>query len=269
MPEDFFRDKVAIVTGASSGIGESVARLLSERGAKIVLAARRIDRLKNLSKELPGSLAVPTDVTDEQSVNRLIRKTMDSFGRIDILINNAGVLLYKPILESDTREIRYVTEVNFFGAVSCARGALSIMKKQGSGVIVNVSSIAGRVAFPNLGYYAASKFALTGFTEALRQEVGKDGIFVCAVNPGTVRTDMTRKILEEAAAKKKNVMPISPERVARAVLWAIEKRKIEVFVPFATRVLYWMHVAFPRFTEWLAWHFRASDPEPRTEKVQT
>lgn len=257
--DGFFKNKVAIVTGASSGIGLATARLLSQSGAKVVLAARSKEKLASLTGEIPNSIAVPTDVTDPGAVKNLVRRTLEIFGKIDILINNAGALLYKHMADSTPQEIRLVMEVNFFGAAACAMEALPVMEKQKSGVIVNVSSVAGRVGLPNLGYYCASKFAFTGFSETLRQEVASKGIRVITVSPGTVYTPMVKAIVDEAMSRGKKMIPIPPERVARAMLKAIRGNEIEVFVPWPARVLNHLHFFFPRFAEWLAYRYRASD----------
>lgn len=262
---DFFKDKIVIVTGASSGIGEAIARLLSKRGAKVILAARRQNKLETLQKELEKSIAIETDVTQEKSVKNLVAQTMQKFGRIDLLINNAGVLVHKPMAETTMEEIRAVMETNFFAAVSCTNIALPIMKKQKSGIIVNIASIAGRIGFPNLGYYGASKFALVGFSETLRQEVAHEGIHVLTVCPGTIYTPMTKEIVDAAIAKGKYVMPILPETAAKEILSAIEKKKIELFLPKITRLIHFLHIFFPRMIEWLAWKFRPSDPEHFTK----
>lgn len=257
--KNIFRDQVVIVTGASSGIGEAAARKFAERGARVVLAARRVEPLEKLAKELPNSIAVPTDVTQLKSVENLVQKTLEKWGRIDILINNAGILVYKLVGDCTLQEARDIIETNFFGCVYCAHAVIPTMKKQKSGVIVNIASIAGKIGFPNLGYYGASKFALVGFSEALRQELKHEGIFVNTICPGTVYTPMTQKIVEEAMAKGKNIMPIRPEKVAGVILDSIEKKRAEVFVPVMTRWLYWLHFFFPKFTEWLAWKFRAAE----------
>jgi short-subunit dehydrogenase len=258
-----FKDKVAIVTGASSGIGLATVRLLSLSGARVVLAARSQESLTVLTKEISNSIAVPTDVTDPAAVKNLVGRTLEIFGRIDILINNAGVLLYKPMAQSTLEEIRQVMEVNFFGAAACAMEVLPIMKKQKSGVIVNVSSIAGRVGLPNLGFYCASKFALTGFSETLRQEAVSDGVEVITVCPGTIYTPMVKTIVDDAISRGKKVTRIPPERVAQAMLKAIRQKKIEIFVPEPTRILNLLHFLFPRFAEWLAYRYRSTD-RPKT-----
>lgn len=256
----FFKNKVAVITGASSGIGLAAAKLLFQNGAKCVLAARRKGLLDSIAKELEGSLSIETDVTQKNSVENLVSESLKVFGSIDILINNAGILIYKPIEQCSQEELRDVMEVNYFGAVQCVNAILPIMKKQRCGTIVNVASIAGKIGFPSLGYYAASKFAMVGYSQALRQELKQYGIFVSTICPGTVYTPMTEEIIEGAKKKGKNVLPISAETVAEKILFAIEKKKREIFVPKATHLLYFLHFFFPKFTEWLAWKFRASDP---------
>ena len=250
---------MTIVTRASGGIGESTARLLHRRGALVVLSARRKAELDRIADDLPGSFSVVADVTQPDSVARMVDGVLKKFGRIDILVNNAGILLYKPMMGTNLDEIRNVMETNFFGAVHCVHAVVSAMERQGQGWIVNVSSIAGRVGFPFIGYYCASKFAMTGFSETLRQELKPKNIFVSTVSPGTVYTPMTKNIVDDAISRGKNVMPISPDVVAVKILDAVEKRKLEVFVPKLTHLAYLLHFFFPRFLEWLAWRFRASD----------
>ena len=175
------------------------------------------------------------------------------------MINNAGILFYKTMAETSPEEVRRLMEVNFFGAVACANAVLPAMRARKSGTIVNVSSIAGRVGFPNLGYYCASKFALTGFSETLRQETAREGITVVTVSPGTVYTPMTKSIVDEARQRGKRMIPIGPETVARAICDGIVRKQTEVFIPWPTRVLNVLHFFFPLFAERLARQFRAGD----------
>jgi len=261
-----FKDQVVIVTGASSGIGESTARLFSQKGARVVLASRNKIKLDALASELNLAFPVPTDVTREQDLRNLVGQTLQKFGRIDILINNAGLLLYKPMIESSLDEIRKIMEVNYFGAVACAQAVIPTMKQQKSGVIVNISSIAGRVGFPNLGYYCASKFALTGFSETLRQELKPLGILVTTIGPGTVYTPMTARIVDESRKKGKRTIPVSPEYIAQRILRSIEKREIEVLVPMTSKLIYVLHFFFPVFSEWLAFKFRSLEPHPSLDR---
>lgn len=253
-------NRIVIITGGATGIGFETACLLVRKNAKVVLAGRRQEKLESAVKKLGhNAIAVSCDVTDDSSVNNLIIKTLGKFGRIDILINNAGELLYKPMSECTLEETKSVMETNFFGAIRCVNATLPSMKKQGNGIIVNVASIAGRIGFSNLGYYGASKFALVGYSESLRQELKNSGVFVSVICPGTVYTPLTQKILDEARLKGKNVLPIMPEQVAQKILCAIEKKKREVFVPKSVYGLYLIHFFFPKFIEWLAGKFRAAD----------
>lgn len=254
-----FQDKVVIVTGASSGIGLATARLLSRRGAKVVLAARSKDRLETYSKEMPRSVVCPTDVTEPGAAANLAKTAVEKFGRIDILVNNAGILLYKLMEDTPPEELRKVMEVNYFGAVAVANAVLPAMAAQKSGTIVNVSSVAGRVGFPNLGYYCASKFAFTGYSESLRQEAASKGVKVVLVSPGTIYTAMTQSIVDDALARGKRMIITPPEKVAEAILRGIEKGSREVFIPWQTSVLNHLHFHLPGFAEWLAGFFRASD----------
>jgi NADP-dependent 3-hydroxy acid dehydrogenase YdfG len=148
-----FKDKVVIITGASGGIGLETARLLLKAGAHVVLASRNKEKLDSLASEMTGVLAVPTDVTQDSSVDNMVAQTLQKYGRIDILVNNAGILYYKPMADTTPSEIRALMETNYYGAVRCTNAVLPSMKKQKHGMIINVASIAGRVGFPKLGYY--------------------------------------------------------------------------------------------------------------------
>lgn len=259
---DFFKDKVAIVTGASSGIGAETVKLLSHRGAKVVLAARRRETIEALARET-GGLAVPTDVTRAGDAERLAETTLKAFGRIDLLVNNAGALEQKSLARTTEAELRQLMETNFFGAARCANAALPAMRRQGGGCIVNVASILGVMGLPFVGAYAASKFAMVGWSEALGQEEKFHGVHVATVCPGTVDTPMTAGILTEAARQGKRMFPITSKEVARAILNAAERRKRLVFVPGTLKLGYWLHALAPGLTHRLAWAFRAVEPEPK------
>ena len=256
--QNYFKNKVAIVTGASSGIGKETARLLWKNGAKVVLTARKIKKLELLSQELPGSIPISADITQKDEIKNLMQKTVEQFGRIDILINNAGILLHKSIEESTEEEIRKVMEVNFFGAVRCIHDILPIMKKQKSGSILNVASIAGKIGLPNLGYYGSSKFALLGYSQALRQELKQYNIFVSVLCPGIVYTPMNQELLENARKEGRKIRALTPEEVAVTILLAVKKKKPEVIIPKFTRAFFWAHHFFPSLMETIVWRFRAS-----------
>ncbi len=184
--------KVAAITGASSGIGEATALALVAEGAKVSLGARREDRIAELAERLNAgrAIAIQTDVTDEGQARAFIERTKEELGRLDFLINNAGVMLLGPVAGADTEHWRRMIEVNLLGLLYCTHAALPIMGEQGSGHIVNVSSVAGRSANMGSAVYNMTKFGVTGFSEALRQEVLHAGVRVTIVEPGFVDTEL-------------------------------------------------------------------------------
>jgi len=193
--------QVAIVTGASSGIGEATARALAQEGATIVLVARRRERLESLAAELTALgtkvQVVVADLATKEGAQQCIDDAVREQGRLDILINNAGVMYLSPIDKSDPDDWDAMIRVNLLGAMITSRAALTPMRAQKSGHIVNVSSVSGRFAGPNQGGYNATKWGLNGFSEALRREVNTDGIKVTLIEPGVVRTELTEHIPHE------------------------------------------------------------------------
>jgi short-subunit dehydrogenase len=185
--------RVVIVTGASSGIGEAAARAFARAGDHVVLAARRAERLRELAAELPGSLAVPADLEKGAEITQVVAATMEAFGRIDILVNNAGRGGYDWLERLPEEDIRQEILVNLMAPILVTKAALPAMQAQGRGVIINVASAAGRIGAPTLSIYNTTKFGLDGFSEALRREVGPQGIKVCVIYPGGVaRTEFGR-----------------------------------------------------------------------------
>lgn len=185
----------AVITGATSGIGRETAREFAKTGAKVVLAGRRQERLVELAGEIEASggqaLAVRTDVADQAQVEALIEKSVERFGRVDVLVNNAGVAIASGFEAMPLEDFRRLMDVNFWGAVYACRAALPQMRNQrGGGVILNVSSIFGKRGMPFETAYCASKFALAGFSEALRAELMSEGIDVCTIYPGAVETEI-------------------------------------------------------------------------------
>jgi NADP-dependent 3-hydroxy acid dehydrogenase YdfG len=221
----------AIVTGASSGIGEATAKGLAEQGANVVLAARREAELETLAEEIEAeggeALAVPTDVTNEADIDALVDRTREGFDSIDVLVNNAGVMLLEPVDRADRANFRQMVEVNLLGLMNLTHAVLPVMKDQGAGHIVNVSSAAGRRAGPNSSGYNATKFGVNGFTEALRQEVTTEGIRTTLIEPGAVETELQEHIPDEEVREQveegliESITPLESEDIARSILYVL------------------------------------------------
>jgi NADP-dependent 3-hydroxy acid dehydrogenase YdfG len=221
--------KIAVVTGASSGIGEATAEALAAEGATVVVAARREERLHELVGRIEGScgrtLVVSCDVTDEEQAHDLVRRAVDEFGRLDILVNNAGVMLLSAVSKGLSDQWRQMFEVNVLGLLYATDAAIEVMKRQQSGHIVNVSSVAGRkVTRASSGVYAGSKHAVVAISEGLRQELLEDNIRVTVVEPGAVATELTDHITDEDAREAVSSLHeleiLHSEDVASAVVYA-------------------------------------------------
>lgn len=210
-------DKLAVVTGGGRGIGREIALALAREGADVVVAARTFEEITRTAVEVGmlgrRSLAVRTDVRSGRDVKNLISKTKAAFGRIDIFINNAGVALRKNLVETSDEELDSIIDTNLKGTFLCCREVVPMMAKGGGGVIVNISSGAGKTGIPELSAYCASKFAILGLTEALAYEVAESGIRVYAVCPGGVDTGMYRSMFPEDTSAL-----LRPEYVAGRVL---------------------------------------------------
>ena len=237
--EGTLKGKAAVVTGASSGIGEAVARALSVRGAAVVLAARAEEKLRYLEREILAAggraLAVKTDVSDESSVEVLVERAVEEFDSLDILVNNAGLGLSGRVAELRVEDLRYVFEVNLLGPLRCVQAALPHMTRGGR--IVNVSSVLGNRAIPKVGGYCATKFALNALSDALRVEIAERGVTVTSVYPGTTRTafrDNSRRTKDE----KRGWRPggVTPERVAQKIVRAAEEGGRDVYVTLPDRL---------------------------------
>jgi NADP-dependent 3-hydroxy acid dehydrogenase YdfG len=217
--------KSAIVTGASSGIGEATAEALAKEGCNVVLAARREDRLNALAVEL-GALAVPTDVTDPAACAALVARALERFGSLDILVNNAGLGLYGSIADGDPEDWRKMFDVNVLGVLYTTRAAVRRMLERGSGDIVFVSSLAGRrVPRADGTVYAATKHALTAVAEGLRMDVHEKGVRVINVEPGLVRTEFPESSYPNAEEyyAEKEYAPLEAEDVAAAIVYALQQ----------------------------------------------
>ncbi len=217
--------RVAVVTGASSGIGGATARLLAKEGCNVVLAARREDRLIALAAELgEGALVAPTDVSDPAACAALVARTLERFGSLDILINNAGLGLYGSIAEGDPEDWRKMFDVNVLGVLYTTRAAVRQMLRQGAGDVLFVSSLAGRrVPRADGTVYAATKHAVNAIAEGLRMDVHEKGIRVLNIEPGLVRTEFPESSHPSAQKyyAEKEYTPLEAEDVARAVVYAL------------------------------------------------
>jgi NADP-dependent 3-hydroxy acid dehydrogenase YdfG len=222
--------KVALVTGASSGIGEATAIALAEAGAAVAIGARRRDRLDALAGKLRESgapvLQLDLDVTDEEQCRTAVARTRAELGGLDVLVNNAGVMLLGTIVGADTEDWRRMLHTNVLGLMYMTSAAIEGMVEQGSGDVVNVSSVAGRVARKGAGVYNASKWAVNAFSESLRQEVTTKGVRISLVEPGAVATELSdhitqpeaRRVSKETAQKMRT---LQAEDIARAVLYVV------------------------------------------------
>ncbi|MEM1041109.1 MAG: SDR family oxidoreductase [Bacteroidota bacterium] len=222
-------DHTVIVTGASSGIGEATARLLASEGAAVALAARRTDRLEALKSEIEDAggraLVVETDVTDRAACQNLIDQTLDAFGRLDVLINNAGVMPLSFVKNVRVEEWEQMVDVNINGVLYCTAAALPHFTEQKSGHIVNVSSVAGRRLFTGGAVYCATKHAVTAFSEGLRRELGPAfGIRVTSIEPGAVATELPEAIADpefQEAMASFEVTPLESEDIAESIRYAL------------------------------------------------
>lgn len=222
--------KVAVVTGASSGIGEATAEALAAEGASVAVAARRRERLDGLAQRIEDNggkvLTVECDVTDEERAHELIRRVEQELGRVDILVNNAGVMLLSRIDKGLSDEWRQMFDVNVLGLLYVTDAALGVMKRQGSGHIVNISSVAGRRSGTLRGTYSGTKYAVNAISEALRQEHVDDNVRVTIIEPGAVATELTEHISDEDARSGIEGMisrldPLQSEDIANAVTYAV------------------------------------------------
>jgi NADP-dependent 3-hydroxy acid dehydrogenase YdfG len=219
--------KTAVVTGASSGIGEATAQALSREGCNVVLAARREDRLNAIAAELgEGALAAPTDVTDPAACAALVARTVERFGSLEILVNNAGLGLSGSVAEGDPEDWRKMFDVNVLGVLYTTRAAVRQMLRQGAGDVVFVSSLAGRrVPRADGTVYAATKHAVNAVAEGLRMDVHEKGIRVINVEPGLVRTEFPESSYPSAEEyyAEKEYSPLEAEDVAAAVVYALNQ----------------------------------------------
>ncbi|PYP92879.1 MAG: hypothetical protein DMG65_02500 [Candidatus Angelobacter sp. Gp1-AA117] len=247
--------KVAVITGASMGIGEEIAKLFGQEGAKLVLCSRDRARTEAARQRIGAqdAISVACDVSRRDQVDALVRTAMEKYGRIDILINNAGFGLNDSLANLDMGQAKQLFDTNLFGAMECMQAVIPIMKKQGGGDIVNVSSVSGHIATPYMSIYAASKHAMQAIGRASRMELQRHNINVLTVSPGYIATDFSKNMLKGRSAQRVSgsvKYAVSAEVVAKATLHGVLKRKREVVVPWFYRPLIKLYESFPGLVEW-------------------
>lgn len=223
------QDKVIVITGASSGIGEATARLLAERGAKVVLGARRTERLAMIAEEINGSGGHAQfralDVTDQQDVQRFVDFAVDHYGRVDVLVNNAGVMPLSRLDALKVDEWNRMIDVNIRGVLHGIAASLPLMQRQRAGQIINIASIGAYAVSPTAAVYCATKYAVRAISEGLRQEVGGD-IRVTVIAPGVTESELAESISDEGGReemKSFRKIAIPAEAIARAIAYAVEQ----------------------------------------------
>ena len=231
------KNKVVIITGASEGIGAALAKLLSANGANVVLAARSAELLKKLEVDLPNSLAISTDMRKSDEIVKLIQKTVERFGRVDLLVNNAGQAQYGPVEKVDLVGYQSIVELNVYGPLLAMQAVIPQMRKQGGGMILNISSMVSKQYIPNLGSYASTKYALNALSLTARKELEPDKIIVSVFHPRMTATNFgknavgTRLFEDRASSTTRHDMPIdSPEAVAAKILLQIESEDAEAMM---------------------------------------
>jgi short-subunit dehydrogenase len=253
------KGKVVIVTGASSGIGEATAREFAKQGAKIVLAARRVDKLESLAQEISGmrtaaeTLVVQADLSKLEDIQNMIQQTLKKFNRIDVLVNNAGFGRLDWLENLDPiKDIQAQMDVNVMGVIQTTRQVLPIMMKQRAGSIINMCSMAGLVGTPTYTIYAASKHAVHGFSEALRREVKPWGIDVSLIYPGGVVTEFTQHagIKRKTNAKTPEFMLLTAEQVGQAVVKLVRRPKRMLVIPWLWNVTVFMNKFLPGMVDY-------------------
>jgi short-subunit dehydrogenase len=235
-----------LITGASQGSGKATALLFAQKGYDVVLAARQPDRLKQAAEAVQRlgqqALAVPTDVAEAESVNRLVELALAEFGAIDVLVNNAGICLTGTMADTTAADWQQIMNTNFWGYVYTIQALLPQFLQRGRGAIVNVGSFGGKMPLPNMTAYCASKYAVTGLTDTLRLELAPKGIHVSAVHPGVINSNFLERAVfrgnepDRAARRQqlesalKGTWASQPEDIAQAIWEAVAKRRSEVVV---------------------------------------
>jgi NAD(P)-dependent dehydrogenase (short-subunit alcohol dehydrogenase family) len=271
-----FQRKVALITGGSRGLGFEIARLISRQGGKVAILARDANELRHATAELRTgggeALAVRCDLLDREQIQSVVRQTVERFGRIDILINNAGIIEIGPLEHMCLEDFDRAMRLHFWAPFMLIMQVVPHMQANGGGRIVNISSIGGRIAVPHMAPYSASKFALTGFSDAIRAELSRDNILVTTVTPGMMRTgsQVHAKFKGNYSAEYRwfslsNRLPlasISVERAARKIVAACRRGKPALVMPWTARFLIATSALFPSLTGYLMIAINKCLPSP-------
>ena len=262
------KNKLVIVTGASSGIGKACAIAFAKKGANLVLAARSADKLNEISREISllgvEVLCIPTDVSKEADCKILMEKTLDKFGRIDVLVNNAGISMRAAFADLDLQVLKKVMDVNFWGSVYCTRYAIkSLLENKGS--VVGVSSIAGYKGLPGRTGYSSSKFAMHGFLEALRIENLKKDLHVLLACPGFTASNIRNSALaadgsSQGETPRDEQKMMQPEEVAEAIVEAVIKRKDRLTLTVNGKLTVFLNKFFPKWVDKLVFNHMSKEP---------
>jgi short-subunit dehydrogenase len=267
--KNIFKDKIVIITGASSGIGEATALEFARNGSIVVLAARSEEKLSRIVHEIRSqgfeATYVKTDICNESECKNLIDKTVEKYGTIDILINNAGVSMRASFLDVDLKVLHYLMNVNFWGTVYCTKHALPYLIKQ-KGSLVGVTSVAGFHGLPGRTGYSASKFAMHGFLETIRIENLKKGLHVMIIAPGFTSTEIRKHALtangsEQGDSPKEEHKLMSPEYVAKWVLKGIRKKKRNKLLTWDGRLTALFQRIVPAFVDWAYYYEMSREPK--------
>ena len=249
--------KVVVVTGASMGIGEAIAKIFADEGASVVLLSRdaaRGEAARLRVGHTDRTLALACDVRNREEIDRALALTLRRFDRVDVWVNNAGVGIRDTVADMQASAVRELFETNFFGAIACMQAVIPAMRKAGGGTIVNISSVAGHLPVPSMALYSASKFAMNALGKAARLELKRDHIHVLTVCPGYVNTDFGAHVVADRQGRS-NVRPqsvrgITAERVARATYRGYRSEKREVVVPWSMIPVIKLYQLFPGLVEW-------------------
>jgi short-subunit dehydrogenase len=243
------KNRVAIVTGAGSGIGEATALELSMHGCTCVLLGRTESRLKQVLERVrdhtPDSMVAVCDVSNKTQVKQTVQQVYERYGHIDILVNSAGIMVVKLFADLSDEEFDRHMTINYNGTVYFIRALLPIMRKQSAGVIVNMASVGGKLNLPGLTANTASKAAMYAFSESLYNELKEEGIHVAAILPGGTRTSLFERVYNRLGEYYRDQSTASPSRVAKSIREAIEKERFETVVPLSNKIYIGFHSLFP------------------------